>query len=94
LVGQMTGMVEGLAGREEGAVRSFVQAARAYIDLLRQHIQKENQILFPLADQRLTAERQAFLTQGFQRIEQERIGEGRHQAFHRMLEDLDRQYQG
>jgi len=94
LVRQMKAAAEALDNKEEGAARSFVQAARAYIDLLRQHIQKENQILFPLADQRLTAEQQAFLTQGFQRIEQERIGEGRHQAFHRMLEDLDRQYQG
>ena len=89
----MNAAVEALDNKEEGAARSFVAASRAYIDLLRQHIQKENTVLFPLADQRLNKSQQSLLVEGFARIEKERIGEGRHEAFHRMLEELTGQYQ-
>lgn len=38
-------------GSDAGAWRSFDHAARSYIQLLRQHIQKENHALFEMADQ-------------------------------------------
>jgi hemerythrin-like domain-containing protein len=59
-----------------------------YISLLRSHIEKENNILFVMADRVLSAEKQEELFEGFERIEEERIGVGKHEEFHKMLERL------
>jgi hemerythrin-like domain-containing protein len=40
-------------------------AARRYVRLLREHIAKENEVVFPLADAVLDADAQAALLQGF-----------------------------
>lgn len=70
------------------AVSNLIQHARAYIVLLIQHIDKENNVLFPMADRHLSGEKQAELWKGFETIEKEKIGAGRHEAFHRMIESL------
>lgn len=67
---------------------AFLAAAKQYIDLLEQHIHKENTVLFPMSETRLTVEKQSELKREFDRVEKERIGEGRHDAFHRLLEEL------
>ncbi len=61
---------------------------KVYIDLLERHIEKENNVLFPLAIQHLPENRLMVLKNGFDQIESERIGEGKHEAFHEMLETL------
>jgi hemerythrin-like domain-containing protein len=66
--------------------------ALQYTDLLRSHIWKENNVLFPLADEELSEEKQEVIAREFEKLERERIGVGRHEAFHAMLEDLSRVY--
>ena len=84
-------LVRYLDGDREAA-RDLINNARAYITLLNQHIDKENTVLFSLADKNLSAEKQAELWEGFETIETEKIGAGRHEAFHRMIESLERLY--
>lgn len=79
---------EGLPG---GAVE-FVSNARGYIRLLLDHIEKEDTVLYPIADARLTAEMQAALSVAFERVEEERVGHGRHEAFHALMDRLQREY--
>jgi hemerythrin-like domain-containing protein len=93
IAGMRRALAEALA-HDGPAAADFVHHARGYADLLRQHIVKEDNVLFRIADERLPAEVKADLLQGFQRIEEEKIGHGRHEAFHRMLEDLGRVYGG
>ena len=62
------------------------------MDLLTQHIAKENSVLFPLADSRLDAGRDNQLFEDFERLERERIGIGKHEAFHRLLDQLSNTY--
>jgi len=84
-----------LAQHSEGnreAVSDLLQHARAYIVLLTQHIDKENNVLFPMADRHLSREKQAELWDGFETIEKEKIGAGKHEAFHRMIESLESIY--
>jgi hemerythrin-like domain-containing protein len=50
-------------------VASFFGAARAYSSLLRQHIEKENQILFPMSRARLGAGRLSAIEGDFARVE-------------------------
>ncbi|MGQ9458473.1 MAG: hemerythrin domain-containing protein [Anaerolineae bacterium] len=89
------GMREALALYRSGDPRArsaFVHNARSYVTLLSQHISKEDNILYPIADLHLTEAQQQELLEGFARVEEERIGPGRHEAFHRLLERLERVY--
>ena len=84
-----------LARYSEGhreAVSDLIQHARAYIVLLNQHIDKENNVLFPMADRHLARAKQVELGEGFETIEKEKIGAGKHEAFHRMIESLENFY--
>ena len=74
------------------AAAPFIRAARGYIPLLDQHILKENNVLFPLAEKQLSEAKQSELAKGFEAIEVEKIGVGKHEEFHRMLENLERVY--
>jgi hemerythrin-like domain-containing protein len=76
------------AGQAAG-VAGFIREARGYIDLLDRHIHKEDNVLFPLAEKQLSEAKQAELSKGFERIEVEKIGVGRHEEFHRMLDHLE-----
>lgn len=74
------------------AAGDFVHHARAYIALLDQHIDKENNVLFVLADNNLSKEKQMALWEGFETIETQKIGPGRHEAFHKMIASLESIY--
>jgi len=83
-----------LAQYREGkwtAIGEFVTTAKAYINLLNQHIDKENSVLFPLAERHLSEQAQAKLWQGFELIETEEIGSGKHDEFHKMIENLEKE---
>jgi len=88
-------MVESLSGLEparDEAKTAFSVSAESYIGLLRQHIDKENNVLFPMADRFLSTEVQKRVSSEFERIEREKIGEGRHEAFHKMMDQLAEAY--
>lgn len=70
----------------------FATAARVYIALLRDHIQKENLILFPMAEKVLPDASKAKLYEGFEEHEEKVIGHGRHEQLHAMLHDLQEKY--
>ena len=75
------------AGDTEGRP-AFEHATLGYVRLLREHITKENNVLFVLAEQRLSPAEHERLAEGFARIEHERIGEGVHEQFHALLQQL------
>lgn len=70
------------------ARETFVKAALGYVTLLRDHIAKENNVLFVMAENRLTADEHEKLAVGFDKIEEERIGEGVHEKYHALLRQL------
>lgn len=70
----------------------FALSARDYISLLNQHIDKENNALFLMAERQLSEATLAELSKGFDRIEEQKIGPGRHEAFHKMIDQLERVY--
>jgi hemerythrin-like domain-containing protein len=92
IIAKMDASLYRLATGSTDAESAFKEAAESYIQLLRQHIDKENDVLFPMADERLSKERKHKMSEQFERLERERIGEGRHEAFHKLLEDLARIY--
>ena len=84
------GIAEGAAavGTDPHAAKRIVENGRGYIGLLRAHINKENTILFPMADNVLTAEDQEHLGHAFERFEEEETGAGVHEAMLKLLDEL------
>jgi hemerythrin-like domain-containing protein len=77
---------------DEKAIQDFAANARQYINLLNAHIDKENNVLYPMGEKLLSNETDARLLEGFETIEHDRIGEGKHEQFHEMLQRLKNQY--
>jgi hemerythrin-like domain-containing protein len=71
---------------------SYAEAAEAYIDLLRNHIDRENNFLFPMSDARLSREKQKQLLEDFEKLEKNVIGEGVHEKLHTLLNKLSKKY--
>jgi hemerythrin-like domain-containing protein len=69
-------------------------AGRLYAGLLRQHIHKEDDVLFVMAEAKLEAGVLEGLAESFAELERERIGPGRHEAFHAMIHRLSATYLG
>jgi hemerythrin-like domain-containing protein len=59
-----------------------------YARFLRAHIQQEDNILYPMADQLLTAEDQHDLLEDFEKVEAEEMGEGVHEKYHQLAHKL------
>jgi len=92
LVGDMDNALSRYTEGDREAALDLIRHARAYIVLLNQHIDKENNVLFPMADRHLSSEKQVELWEGFETIETEKVGAGRHEAFHRMIDSLEQIY--
>ena len=67
-----------------------IQNTRGYAALLRQHIYKENNILFPMADQVIPAAEQERVYEGFEHVEHEETGEGVHEKYLALAEKLEK----
>jgi hemerythrin-like domain-containing protein len=79
---------EGL-GPLSGAEREVLLAhADAYVALLRQHIVKEDNVLFPMAAQLLPAGEMEGLAEAFEEFETKVMGEGAHARLHALAEGL------
>jgi len=84
-------MSTAFAGYMTGDISSskdVLEDAHGYISLLRDHIEKENNVLFVMADNLLSEKRQDELFEGFEKIEEDRIGVGKHEEFHGLLKKL------
>ncbi len=89
------GMSEGLDRLRQGdgrAVSDIRENAAGYRDLLNSHIYKENHILFPMADRLLNDDEAARIIDRFEEIERDRVGVGKHEAYHEMLHGLKERY--
>lgn len=92
LVARIKASLDGCLAGELGARAEFASAAHEYIALLDNHISKENNVLFPMAEDRLTPEQDAELTAAFATLEEDQIGEGVHEQLHRMTQRLEDTY--
>jgi len=72
----------------EESQKKWAVAARGYIELLRQHIFKENNILFAMAERMLTSQEQEELGTQFESAELEKLGAGTRERLHTMMGEL------
>ncbi len=87
-VKEMAAASEEIGKGNLGAARRWASAARGYSDLLRAHIQKENNVLFVMAERVLSDDDQAELARGFEKIEVDKMGRGTHERLHAMMDKL------
>ena len=89
---RMTAILEaaltGFKGDDEQAVAQLIETINGYVLLFRTHIRKENGLLFPEARVLLSEHDLQAMARQFDKLEEDRIGKGRHEAFHRMIEQL------
>ena len=70
---------------------AVVSNALGYVTLLRQHIQKENNILFLMADKVIPPEKQEQVLQDFEKVEHEETGAGVHEKYLELAEALEKE---
>ena len=88
-VKSMAAAVEKYRGGDKTAKEGIIRNARGYVNLLRQHIMKEDNILYLMADGTLTADDQRSLLEEFEEFERKEIGEGVHERYHKLAEKLE-----
>ena len=72
--------------------KAFADAATKYSSLLVNHIQKENNVLFPMAERTFDKKRLEQIYRAFEEHEEKVIGHGRHEELHQMLKELKIKY--
>ncbi len=72
--------------------RAFATAAKQYSSLLQDHIRKENNVLFPMAEKTLDGAVLEKLYGSFEEHEEKVIGQGRHEELHKILKELKAKY--
>jgi hemerythrin-like domain-containing protein len=95
--GYISGLRQGVTDFKTGdqkAVVRIIENIEYYNDLLTQHIDKEDHILYPMAERAFSREQNDALLEGFAVIEEQRVGAGKHEEFHRMLQRLQEVYLG
>ncbi len=88
LIRRMGDAAQSFAAGEPEAGRLWAAAALGYVDLLRSHIMKENNILFMMAERILTDAEQDALSEAFEKVETEKLGIGTHERLHALMDRL------
>ncbi|HKZ53317.1 MAG TPA: hemerythrin domain-containing protein [Candidatus Acidoferrales bacterium] len=94
LVKQMADAAEAYGAGAAEAGGRWAEAARGYSFLLRQHIDKENNVLFVMAENLLSSTEQAELATAFEKVEEEKMGPGTHERLHALMDKLTAQILG
>jgi hemerythrin-like domain-containing protein len=79
------------AGNKAAGLR-FASAASEYVRALREHIQKENLVLFVMADNTIPADREPQLLASFQDVDANTIGKAEIDRLLRLLDALSEQF--
>lgn len=74
------------------AVNNIIKSSMNYVELLRNHIEKENSVLFMMADKALNEAEQSKIFDAFEVLEVEKIGAGKHEEYHHLLKELKNIY--
>ena len=89
----MVAALEQLSTGSGAANEALLTPARAYVTLLREHIQKEDDILFRMADEVIPENEQREMLKQFETHEAEEMGAGAHEKYLAMARDLGDQIQ-
>jgi hemerythrin-like domain-containing protein len=92
LIRAMAGSLDAAGAGDRAAVAAFTQAARAYFQMLRAHIEKEDHCLFQMADSLLGSADQERLEADFESVEHEQATPGAHERYLALAANLANQF--
>src|SRR5262245_1283565 len=84
----MAAAIAQIEGGDQSAAQALFDNAKHYLRLLREHIQKEDEILFRMADEVIPEDEQKQLLKNFETHEAEEIGAGVHEKYLRIAAEL------
>lgn len=87
----MSDAVKKYASGETQAKEDIVKNARGYVNLLSQHIPKEDNILYPMANRALPQEEDQKLAKKFEEVEEKIMGKGKHEYYVNLAQDLEKE---
>lgn len=90
LVAELGAAAERLQAGDAAAREEIVRSALAYVELLRHHIDKEDNILYAMAEHAVPPEEHARMADDFARIERDEIGVGARARFEALAAELRR----
>ena len=82
--------IEKYAAGDTSAKNTIIENARNYAGLLAPHIQKEDNILYMMADNIIPEPLQRELLNKFALVEKERLGEGKRQYYLNLADELEK----
>jgi hemerythrin-like domain-containing protein len=88
LIRQMAEAAHAYEHGEQSSGFIWAKVAREYAEFLRNHIAKENNVLFVMAERMLSPDEQSRLATEFARMEKQKMGAGTHERLHRKMEQL------
>jgi len=94
--GYINGLISGVEDFKKNYANSSGLIAACltnYVNLLQSHIQKEENVLFPMADKVLSEQKQNEIFKQFEKIEEEVLGHGIHEQYRELLKQLKIKYQ-
>ena len=91
-VGRIDEEIERFENGDVTIARQLAEDLHGYAQLLRRHIDTEETLLFPQAEETLPPDEQARLAEEYDRHESETVGEGRHAEFHGLIDRLRMEY--
>ena len=87
----MRAAAQRLAAGDADAREDILLNARGYAALLRQHILKEDRVLFPMADRVIPAHLHELIEEKFEIVEHEETGAGVHEKYLALAEKLEKE---
>jgi len=91
-VKEMGEAIERYGRGDRASVPYLISSAGKYIGLLNAHIEKENGVLFPMAEEHLPEGTQSELLTAFDRVDVEKIGKAKHDELQKILRTLTTEY--
>lgn len=89
-VSKMAEAVQEIKNGKESAGKKYAENALNFAELLSQHIHKEDNILYPMSEQMMEEKDEEKLLEEFEQSEKERVGEGVHEKYLKILEALEK----
>ena len=90
----MSEAVAGAAGGDRDALRRFAESGQTYVNLLRQHIEKEDHCLFGMANQVFSEQEQRELLAAFQAVDAGQMSAGAREKYLTVAQSLGARYGG
>ena len=90
----MRAAAEKLQAGDQSARAAVIFNARGYATLLKNHIAKEDGVLFPMANQVIAPAEQEQVAEGFEHVEHEETGEGVHEKYLALANQLAAEARG